>query len=216
VLKTCLFDHNIAKYGINIAAYLQYTATYILKCRTIVAKYSIMKSIAVDMDNVIADVESHYITWYESALGVKISKADMMGKPELSAFDNREAAEQFLYTPGFFRTVPLMPGAQETLQRLNKDYDIYIVSAAMQFPQSLKEKLEWLDEYFPFISWKKIIFCGDKSKINTDLMIDDHLKNLNSFKGKGILFTACHNISLNYPARLNSWSEAERYLHSLK
>lgn len=173
-----------------------------------------MRSIAIDMDNVIADVESHYIDWYERDYGVRLQKEDLTGKPELEAFPDREAVRKFLYTPGFFRTVPVIEGAREALRRLKENFDLYIVSAAMEFPQSLEEKYFWLQEHFPFISWKKIIFCGQKHIIDTDFMIDDHIKNLDFCKGKGILYSACHNAEVQHPLRVNNWAEATSYFIS--
>ncbi len=166
-----------------------------------------MKSIAIDMDNVIADVESNYIVWYEREYGVRIDKQQMLGKPEMEAFPDKTAVRRFLFSPGFFRSVPVVPGAIEAVQQLMRHYMVYIVSAAMEFPQSLPEKYEWLQEHFPFISWRHIIFCGDKSIIATDYMIDDHIKNLDYFKGKGLLFSALHNTGINHHIRLNNWQE---------
>jgi len=86
------------------------------------------------------------------------------------------------------------------------------VSAAMEFPQSLTEKYEWLQEHFPFISWRNIIFCGDKSIINTDYMIDDHVKNLDYCKGKTFIYTAGHNIHIDRHTRVNNWDEVVQLL----
>ncbi|HSZ25495.1 MAG TPA: hypothetical protein VK766_07260 [Cytophagaceae bacterium] len=166
------------------------------------------KSIAIDMDNVIADVETHYINWYEKETGIRISKETLKGIPETEAFPDKQAIRRFLTTPGFFQTVPVMPGAKDALLKLHPIFDIYIVSAAMEFPQSLTEKKSWLQEHFPFISWKNIVFCGDKSIIGTDFMIDDLLKNLDTFKGKAFLFTASHNINIDKYTRIRNWEEA--------
>ncbi|MFL5742450.1 MAG: 5' nucleotidase, NT5C type [Flavisolibacter sp.] len=166
-----------------------------------------MKSIAIDMDNVIADVETHYINWYERDYGVRMSREQLIGIPETQAFPDKEAVKKFLFTPGFFRTVPIIEGAREAVEELMKSYKVYIVSAAMEFPQSLSEKYEWLKEHFPFISWHQIIFCGDKSVISTDFMIDDHVKNLDSCSGKPLLFSACHNAYIHHHQRLNNWKE---------
>ena len=119
-----------------------------------------------------------------------------------------------IYKPGFFRYAPIITGAQEALQELQNDFDIYIVSAAMEFPNSLLEKHDWLAEHFPFISWKNIIFCGDKSVIDTDYLIDDHLKNLDFCKGMPILFTAGHNVNVTRHTRVNNWIEAVDLLKS--
>src|SRR5437867_1956463 len=128
------------------------------------------KSIAVDMDNVIADVASHFIDWYEKDYGIRIDKEALQGVPEDEAFPDN-AVRKFLFIPGFFRTVPVIPGAQEAVKKLMENFEVYIVSAAMEFPQSLAEKYEWLREHFPFVSWRNIIFCGDKSIIATDYLI---------------------------------------------
>ena len=163
-------------------------------------------TIAIDMDNVIADVATHFADWYERDYGVRIEKEATMGVSEADAFPNN-AVMKFVYTPGFFRTVPVMPGAQEAVKTLMEKFEVYIVSAAMEFPQSLREKLEWLQEHFPFISWRNIIFCGDKSIIATDYLIDDHCKNLDNCSGKALLYTAGHNINVNHHQRVNNWNE---------
>ncbi len=173
------------------------------------------KSIAIDMDNVIADVETHFIDWYEKHFGLRIERETMAGKPEMEAFPDSEAVWKFLFTPGFFRTVPVMEGSQEVIQQLMEDYDVYIVSAATEFPQSLNEKRLWLDEHFPFISWRNMIFCGDKSIVHTDYMLDDHEKNLRSCKGEPLLYSAMHNVNVNHYQRLNNWEEVSEYFQKL-
>jgi 5'-nucleotidase len=164
------------------------------------------KTIAIDMDGVIADTIAHFVACYEKDYGVRIEKTAFEGKPESEGLPNN-AVRQYVYTPGFFRAVPVMEGAKEALLALSKNFDIYIVSAAMEFPQSLFEKYEWLQEHFPFITWKNIIFCGDKSIIGTDYMIDDHVKNLDCCKGKTYMFTAGHNLGIDRHTRVNNWKE---------
>ncbi|MFL9842875.1 5' nucleotidase, NT5C type [Flavobacterium rhizosphaerae] len=122
---------------------------------------------------------------------------------------------EYLYTPGFFRTLPVMEGAVEAVRELAEDFDIYIVSAAMEFPQSLYEKRQWLEEHFPFISWKNIIFCGDKSVIDVDFLIDDHCKNLDFCKGIPLMFTACHNVFQNKHLRINHWNDVPGIVRGL-
>ena len=165
------------------------------------------KTIAIDMDNVIVDIETNWINFYEKEYGVQINKEDLLGIPEEEAFPDPVAARALIHKPGFFRMTPAVPGAVDALLKLSADYHIYIVSAAMEFPNSLKEKYEWLAEHCPFISWKNIIFCGDKSVVVTDYLIDDHLKNLDFTKGKPLLFTASHNVNVQKHTRVNNWQE---------
>jgi 5'-nucleotidase len=155
------------------------------------------RTIAVDMDGVIADVENHFITWYHQEYGLKIPYENLIGKAEGEAFPEKDAVKQFVRSPG----------SVAALKELMANFEIYIVSTAVEFPQSLPEKLEWLHEHFPFISWRNIIFCGNKNVINTDYMIDDHCKNLDNFKGQAILFNAAHNTEVAHHYRVHSWPE---------
>jgi len=165
------------------------------------------KSIAIDMDGVIADEVIQLLTWYEKHYGLKVHPHELIGRSEDDVLPEKDAYSRLSANPGYFRTTPVMPGAIEAVKKLMQHYDVYIVSAAMQYPHSLPEKLGWLGEHFPFISWRNIIFCGDKSVIGTDYMIDDHIKNLDFFKGKTIMFNAFHNVSHNHHQRVNNWDE---------
>ena len=57
----------------------------------------------------------------------------------------------------------------------------------MEFPNSLREKYDWLAEHFPFITWEQIIFCGSKKAVTADYMIDDYPKT-GYFPGREIAF----------------------------
>lgn len=164
------------------------------------------KSIAIDMDGVLADTEVQYLNYYEQQFGTRLTKEIFHNVAEAEALPDG-SIYKFLFTPGFFRTIPVMEGAVNAVKTLQQDYDIYIVSAAMEFPLSLYEKKEWLEEHFPFIHWSNIIFCGNKSIIDTDYMIDDYCKNLDFCKGKPILFSAGHNASITHHIRVNNWKE---------
>lgn len=159
------------------------------------------------MDGVLADVEAQFLSWYQRDYGEVFSRDIFRGVPEAEAFPDKEAVRRFVNTPGFFRTLPVMPGAVEAVQQLMQNHKVYIVSAAMEFPQSLPEKYDWLREHFPFICWQNMVFCGDKSIIHTDYLIDDHCKNLDSCTGKAIMFSAGHNASFSHHTRANNWPE---------
>ncbi len=173
------------------------------------------KTIAVDMDGVLADVEAQFIAWYERDYGVKVSRESLTGLPEFDAFPDKTAIRKFINSPDFFRTLTVIPGAIDAVKKLMEDYEVYIVSAAMEFPQSLPEKYEWLKEHFPFISWSNIIFCGDKSVVNTDYMIDDHPKNLDRFKGKPIMFSAAHNANHSHHTRVDNWKDVLEFFETV-
>ncbi|HEY8735156.1 MAG TPA: 5'(3')-deoxyribonucleotidase [Puia sp.] len=167
------------------------------------------KRVIIDMDHVMADITSQYIKWYKDATGIEVKRDDLIGKQEDLAFPQPHLIREFLHAPGFFRTAGVIPGSQSVIKELNDLYDVYIVSAAMEFPQSLTEKYEWLLTHFPFIHWQQIIFCGSKKPVSGNFMIDDHVKNLTHFNGEKLLFTATHNVNMNDTGyrRVNNWEE---------
>ncbi len=173
-------------------------------------------SIGVDMDGVLADTETQFITYYEKETGEKFDKSAMIGVPESAAFPDKAAPMRYILSPGFFRTLPLIEGGVDAIRKLMENFEVYIVSAAVEFPLSLYEKKLWLEEHFPFIPWTHIVFCGDKSIIKTDYLIDDHLKNLDYFSGIPLMFTAAHNVKADHHKRLNNWQEILEYFEEIK
>ncbi|KIA97985.1 MULTISPECIES: 5'-nucleotidase [unclassified Flavobacterium] len=171
------------------------------------------KTIAIDMDGVLADIEAHLITYYNNEFGTAITKDSIQGLTEEEAFKERAILRRILNSENFFRTLPVMPNAVESLLELQENYELFIVSAAMEFPMSLSEKVFWLEEHFPFIKWENIILCGSKRIINTDYMIDDHAKNLDYCMGKPIMFTAFHNVNQTHHLRVNNWKEVVAVLN---
>jgi 5'-nucleotidase len=165
-----------------------------------------MKRISVDMDGVMADVYRQFISMHADEFGRILTPGDLNGFPEMEVFPN---AWKYVNSPGFFRNAPVIEGSQLVLKALNDHYKIFIVSAAMEFPNSLVEKRSWLTEYFPFITWQQIVFCGSKEIINADIMIDDHFKNLDYFTGDTFLFTQPHNVFADpgRHQRIYSWKE---------
>jgi 5'-nucleotidase len=164
------------------------------------------KRIAVDMDGVLADVVNLFIQWDERDFGRRKTWEEAIGKPEALVFPK---LREYVYTKGFFRSAPVMEESQEILMRLNQQHEIFIVSAATEFPQSLSEKQEWLNEHFPFIQWQQMVFCGLKTIIDADIMIDDHFKNLDHFKNTTLLFSQPHNLlqDAGRHQRVHSWKE---------
>ena len=164
------------------------------------------RTIALDMDEVIAAVAPKFLGIYEERFGRRLKKEKDWGKKIYQILGVSDIREE-LYKKGFFRDLPVMPGSQEGVRELMKHYDVYITTAAQEFRNCLEDKYDWLEEHFPFIHWKQYIFCGDKSVLGMDYMIDDHSHNLKTFRGKGLLYTASHNAHEEGFTRVNNWAE---------
>jgi 5'(3')-deoxyribonucleotidase len=172
--------------------------------------------ICIDMDEVMVDNYQRYHELFEESYGRKIDPSEYAGKKIYDMPDVNGIREK-LHEPGFFRHLPVMQGAQEVVKELYENYEVYIVTAATEFKYSFTDKWEWLEEHMPFIHWERIVFCGNKSIVHGDYMIDDKVKNLAGFNGQGLLFTASHNIDDDggYP-RFDSWLEIRDYFRNLR
>ena len=168
------------------------------------------KRIALDMDEVMADVVPAFLDLFESRTGRRMKKEEYWGK-KIYQLPGAALVREALFDKGFFADLPPIEGSREGVEWLNRHYDLFIVSAAMEFRNSLEDKFDWLQRHFPYLHWKNFVFCGDKRIIQADYMIDDHPFNLEAFQGKGLLFTASHNIGEKRFERVNDWAEVRSF-----
>ncbi|WP_143306260.1 5' nucleotidase, NT5C type [Chitinophaga vietnamensis] len=173
-----------------------------------------MQSIAIDMDETIADPIKKAREWYYRDYGRSFTTAELHGKSlaDIVPPEHRHKIKEYLNTPGFFRDLDMFPHAQEVIAELNKKYKVYIVSAAMEFPDSLRDKFDWLQDNLPFLTWRQYCLCGDKAVVGTDIMIDDLVRNFEHFKGKPYLFSGHHNIHIEGYERILNWEDAAKKL----
>ena len=169
------------------------------------------KRIAVDMDEVMADAVGENLLRYNRTFGEKITPADLEGRVIWDAVHpSRHAAiEGFLRSEDFFAVLDVMPDAVRVMRALQQRYEVFIATAAMEVPTSFTAKFEWLGIYFPFIPASHIVFCGDKSILYADYLIDDNPRQLQQFKGQGILYHSHHNVAVRDYPRVHNWLEIE-------
>ncbi len=138
------------------------------------------------MDEVIADYFGEQVARYQLWSGLEVDVAATEGKRlrECVPEDHRAFVSSIPRTPGFFANLPMIEGSRPALENLTRYAEVYIVSAATEYPNSLREKFDWLAANFPFIDWQHIVLCGDKSIINAEYMIDDNIHHLRRFGGR--------------------------------
>ncbi|TLP82596.1 5' nucleotidase, NT5C type [Maribacter sp. ACAM166] len=163
----------------------------------------------VDMDEVIADTYGAHIALYNMEFKGELTTNSCSGSEvwRMVPEAHQDSVRKHATRQGFFRNLKPIAGSQEVLEKLSSVHEVYIASAAMQFPNSLEEKSEWLDEHFPFIPWQNRILCGHKHILKGDILIDDRSYNLESFEGRGLQFTSPHNENTTGFERVNSWFE---------
>lgn len=170
--------------------------------------------IFVDMDEVIADTYGAHIEIYNKEFNGNLTKELCLGTEvwRMVPETHQESVRKHATRRGFFRDLKVIAYSQEILAKLTEKHNVYIASAAMQFPNSLEEKSEWLDEHFPFIPWQNRILCGHKHILKGDVLIDDRSYNLNNFDGRSLQFTSPHNINTTGFERVNTWQEIGKKL----
>jgi len=172
-----------------------------------------MKRIAIDMDDVMADTSQRKLDWYERDFGVKYDKLKIDNQliNDFVPEEHRAHVRMYSKHKDFFWDLNIMPDCQSIMEQLTKKYEVFIVTAAIPFPNSYNAKYEWLKTHFPFIDERNIVFCGHKYIIDADYLIDDHAYNLEPFKGKALLYTAPHNTTEDRFERLNNWKEIGQF-----
>jgi len=175
---------------------------------------AIMKRIAIDMDEVIADFHPKMVATFNHHFSLKLTHSELnlfslaAEKPEML----REIFTLVSEDSDFFGDLEVIEDSQRVIAELGKRYEIFITTAAMQVPTSFNAKFRWLNTHFPSIKPSNIVFCGNKSIINADYMIDDNAENFSGFCGEGILYSAPHNLQVTGYRRVKNWQEIENLL----
>jgi 5'(3')-deoxyribonucleotidase len=189
--------------------------------------------IAVDMDEVIADALGEHLSRYNRDFPEHLTVDDLQGRWLWDAVPPTRVAalERYMLSDDFFAVLGVMPHAQRVLDRLQSRYDVFIASAAMEVPTSFTAKFQWLARHFPFIPASRIVFCGDKSILRADYLIDDNPRQLRLFEShtdgvssrptggsgetrsskprEGILFSSPANANVTGFRRVNDWLDVE-------
>ncbi|HEX3437083.1 MAG TPA: 5'-3'-deoxyribonucleotidase [Pseudacidobacterium sp.] len=171
-----------------------------------------MKRIAIDMDEVLADTLAEHLARYNRDHNEDVAKADLEGKWlwEIVSADRQEGLEGYLHAEDFFEDLAVMPESQRVVKALTQQYEVFIATAAMEFPSSFGPKFRWLRRHFSFLPPTQFVFCGNKGILQADFLIDDQPLNFRRFRGKGILFSAPHNLNVKGYRRVNDWLDVEK------
>ena len=177
-----------------------------------------MQRICVDMDEVMADTLAEHLRRYNETFDEDVTVDELTGKGlwEVTPADRQAQLRAFLDAEDFFENLALMPDAQAVLKQLTQRFDVYIATQAMTVPNSLGPKYRWLQRHFPFIPPTNYVFCGNKCILRADYLIDDLPRNLQRFEGKGLLYSAPHNLTATGYTRVNNWQDVADFFAKVK
>jgi len=170
------------------------------------------------MDEVMADTLAEHLRRYNQAFDEEVKVDDLVGKGlwEITPLDRQQQLRAFLDAEDFFEDLPLMPDSQRVLKDLSARFEIYIATQAMAVPNSLGPKYRWLQRHFSFIPPTHYVFCGNKSILRADYLIDDLPRNLQRFEGQGLLYSAPHNLTATGFVRVDNWQDVADYFAAIK
>ncbi len=165
-----------------------------------------------DMDGVVVDIMSSWLRMYNRDYNDCL-KVDDIVSSSIEEYVKPECGKdiyEYLRMKGFFRQAQLYPEAQDGIHKLfNTENDIWFVATPP--PDSkyfMHETMEWVEEHYPQIGPKKIIFCLDKRIINGHVLIDDVFENFNGFSGAKVLFERPWNQHIT-PATLSDINDPQ-------
>src|SRR4030095_12530339 len=138
-----------------------------------------------------ADALTEHLRRYNAAYGTSLTAAELSGRHLEQCIPpaHREAAGERPHG-AYFEALAVLPVCQEVGRELAGRYDVFIASAAMDVPCSFDAKYRWLQRHFPFIPPSQIVFCGDKTIVDADYLIDDRPRHFAKFRGQALLFSA--------------------------
>ena len=167
--------------------------------------------IAVDMDHVMADTSLYLCDWVNTRFGTSFTGESFVSLLDLLPETERQLMDDHVAEGELMRHLPLINGCVDVLRELNKRFTIVICTAAMEYPNTIMPKIDWLAEHFPFLDPHLFVFCGAKQVMGTDYLIDDSPKHFPGFKGTPLLYTASHNLENTAYERVDNWDDIASY-----
>ena len=178
-----------------------------------------MKTLMIDMDNVITD--GNFNKYIEEFMGIKVDFNKLKEYKYVQELVESKKHEFWHYVEDkdFYKDAELIDGCFNVIEKLNKKYDVYIVTSYLWTDpidlsgKNLNYKYSYLKEKLPFIDPSKYIFTTNKSLLKFDIKLDDKISNLDNCDTK-ILFTRWHNKDdkTNDYIRVKDWYEIEELL----
>ena len=166
-------------------------------------------TIGIDVDQVLADLHGPWVKWGNAKFGTSHTEftrwddpTDWWGKAGL------DFLRPEIYSSN---TVSPINGAKDTVDILrDMGTKILFVTNCNRNLAIEASKKEWLYTHGFLRDDKEYVPRVDKSNVPADVLADDGIHNVETFKGQGILIDASHNLHEKWNPRLThiSWLPA--------
>lgn len=133
--------------------------------------------IILDSDEVIAHNIDLLLEKYNGEYGTSLTKDELHEWDLTTVQKEGTNILKYFNQPGFFRHLPVMKDAQKIIKQLIEDgHDVVIATSSPK--NGILDKIEFFEEYFPFIPFSHIIPITRKDLLKGDIMLDDAPHNL--------------------------------------
>jgi 5'(3')-deoxyribonucleotidase len=171
------------------------------------------RKLAVDIDNTIWDLVSSWIEYYNNKYddNVKASNITKYAFFDLTKKATKEEMFDILCVDDFWSTVNPYRYSEEYLRKLNKEFDLYIVTSTSY--KTSRKKFERFFELFPFLDEHQLIITHHKEIIDVDIIVDDCPINLTNTDHIRFLINQSYNKSVKDESiiRVNDLREVYYY-----
>ena len=181
--------------------------------------------IAVDIDDVCADLISAWLKAIKREFSVSLERKDIQSWA-INEYVPKEVGNKVydLLTAEMYLEVEPIEGALYGVEALRKrGHRVIFVTSTPKGCEGAK--LAWLKR-FNFLDdkgaygdgrvYSDYIECHDKSLIRADLLIDDRDKNIEDFPGATILFDRTHNRKMVWASRAIGWGETVKWVDRIE
>lgn len=185
-----------------------------------------MKTIAIDVDLVLAQTDQSWLSWLEGVCDTTLRE----GTPsdyDLTNYFREELSKkgltgkEFWTIPDLYSKVKPVEGAV-TGCTLLKELGYRLLPVTKVYTEHVSSKRRWVKEYFPMLEDPIYISLGgSKSDIKCDYIIDDDPKNFEGFtrETKCITFKTPYYSGTPYikgvtPLVADNWYQVFQYFHN--
>ena len=131
-------------------------------------------TVLVDMDGVIVDWDKGFHMEWAARSDVNRSLSYIM--QECVPVELKTQAMEITRKPGFFKSLPAVPGAVEAVKHLASLPGFHVLictSPLLSNPTCVQDKMHWIESHFGTEWLERIIFTRDKTTVRADVLIDD-------------------------------------------
>ena len=113
---------------------------------------------------------------------MSLTKEDLRGKRfwQVVPEHHHYVLDDMIRAEDFFAELDVMPDRSASSPPCSSTTKSSSPPPPWKSPRSFNAKYSWLERHFPFIPHTHIVFCGDKSILRADYLIDDNPSSWNA------------------------------------